>query len=210
VRVISQHDVLMARMAAQRLTDDTRCRADPAEVPRAVLGLQAQSMNAARLAMRVRSTGLTESAIDDGFARERTVVRAWLMRGTLHLVAAEDVRWLLKILGSHIDRRDALRRAQVGLDDALCERGIAALRTELAGGPKTGRDLRARLRSRGVAIGTDVQAMIHLLAHAAHRGVICKGPPAGRTDTYVLFEDWVPRMRVPAVRSPLPSWHDAS
>jgi hypothetical protein len=189
--------VRLARLAAQRLTDATRLGADPAAIARAVCGVQAQSMSAARLAIRVRSQGMTSVDVDAAVAQQRSVVRTWLMRGTLHLVASEDVRWLVALLGSLIDAREERRRAQLDLDAALCARGVAAMRRALAGGPMTRHQLRERLIARGLPIAATGQAMIHLIAHAAHRAVICYGPPHGRTDTYVLMDDWVPQAAVP-------------
>jgi hypothetical protein len=189
--------VRLARLAAQRLTDGTRLNADPAAVARAVCGVQAQSMNAARLAMRVRSHGLTAVDVDAAVAEQRSVVRTWLMRGTLHLVAAEDVRWLLGLLGPLIDARDERRRRQLGLDAASCERGVVALRDALADGPMTRQQLRERLGAGGLRLAAQGQATIHLIAHAAHRGVVCYGPPRGRTDTFVLLDDWVPHSEDP-------------
>ena len=185
--------VRRARLAAQRLTDTTRLGADPAAVARAVCGIQAQDMRAAQLALRVRSNGLTAAAVDEAVAGVRSVVRTWLMRGTLHLVACEDVRWMLRLLGPLIDARDETRRGQLGLDAALCKRGVAAMRKLLSGGPMTRPQLREQLRARGLPIAATGQAMIHLVAHAAHLGVVCYGPPQGRQSTLVLFDDWVPQ-----------------
>ncbi|HYN16580.1 MAG TPA: crosslink repair DNA glycosylase YcaQ family protein, partial [Actinomycetes bacterium] len=85
------------RMRAQRLTG--RRPGDVAEVVRAVAGLQAQDTPASRLAVRPRSTGLDQAAVRRACDQDRSVVRTWAMRGTLHLVAAEDAAWLVDLLG---------------------------------------------------------------------------------------------------------------
>ena len=41
------------------------------------------------------------------------------MRGTLHVVAAEDVRWLLALVGPVFASANRARHAQLGLDDAV-------------------------------------------------------------------------------------------
>src|SRR5579864_8119816 len=122
----------LTRLDSQRLSDATRQGPDPAAAARAVCGVQAQDLAAGLLSLRVRSVGLTEVAARRAFDVERTLVRTWLMRGTLHLVAAEDLRWLLVVYGPLNARRDATRRAQVGLDDAYCDRAIRAIRSALA------------------------------------------------------------------------------
>src|SRR5476651_1561440 len=94
----------LARLGSQHLTDETRMGADPAAIARSVCALQAQSFDAARHQLRVRGTGITAATVDAAFGHERTVVRTWLMRGTLHLCATDDARWLVDILGPVIDR----------------------------------------------------------------------------------------------------------
>jgi len=181
----------LARLRSQLLTDETRMGADPAAIARAVCALQAQSFDAARHQLRVRGTGITPATVDAAFGHERTVVRTWLMRGTLHLCAADDARWLVDTLGPVIDRFGASRRRNLGLDDATCARGVALIRKALADGPMARRELRKRLVSGGVLEEPVGQALIHLLFHAAAIGVICCGPRMRSDDSFVLFDDWV-------------------
>jgi hypothetical protein len=181
----------LARLRSQHLTDDTRMSGDVATVTRTVCALQAQDFNAARHQVRVRSAGLTASAVDRAFEKERSVVRTWLMRGTLHLCAADDLRWLLDVLGPAVNRFGASRRMNLGLDDATCARGVAVIRTALAHGPMARRQIRERLVSAGVLEEPVGQTLIHLLFHTAALGVICCGPRMGRDDSFVLLDDWV-------------------
>jgi hypothetical protein len=182
----------LARLGAQRLTAGTRLGPDPAAIARAVCAAQAQSFDAARHQLRVRSTGLTAGAVDHTFVQERSVVRTWLMRGTLHLCAADDLRWMLDVLGPNSNRLGASRRVQLGLDDAKCRRGVAVLRKALAHGPVARRQLRERVVAAGLIDEPVGQWLIHLLFHAATIGVICCGPRMGRDDSFVLLDDWVP------------------
>jgi Winged helix DNA-binding domain len=181
-----------ARMRAQRLTDATRLGTDPAAITRAIVAAQAQSFDAARHQLRVRSTGLSAVEVDRAFEHERSVVRTWLMRGTLHLCAADDLRWMLDVLGPNSNRLGASRRIGLGLDDATCRRGVSVLRKALAHGPLARRQLRERLVAAGVIEEPVGQRLIHLLFHAATLGVICSGPRMGRDDSFVLLDDWVP------------------
>jgi hypothetical protein len=53
-----------------------------------------------------------------------------------------------------------------------------------------------RLRARGIALNPKTQAAIHLIGIAALQGVLCVGPQRGDGQpSYVLLDDWVPRMR---------------
>jgi Winged helix DNA-binding domain len=177
-------------MRAQRLTG-RRPRA-VAEVVRAVGGLQAQDTPASRLAVRPRGAGLDEAAVRRACNQDRSVVRTWAMRGTLHMVAAEDVGWLVGLLGPVFAAADRRRRLQLGLDDDLCERALAALPAVLAAGPLSRADLVRGLAAEGVRIDPSGQAPAHLVGYAALRGLVCRGPDLdGDQASYVLLEDWV-------------------
>jgi hypothetical protein len=157
-----------------------------------VVAVQSQDVRPARLAVRARTAGLTAADVDAACAAG-TAVRTWLMRSTLHMVAAADVRWLLRIFGARNAARGAGRRRQLGLSDDLRDRALATLPEVLAGGPRTRAEVVAGLADAGVAIDGSGQAPAHLLLLAASRGVLCRGPETERDEpTYVLLEGWVP------------------
>jgi len=177
-------------MRAQRLTG--RRPREVAEVVRAVGGLQAQDTPASRLAVRPRTTALDEAAVRRACNQDRSVVRTWAMRGTLHLVAATDAGWLVALLGPVFAAAGRRRRLQLGLDDRLCERALEALPAVLAGGPLPRADLVRGLAAVGVRVDPDGQAPAHLVGYAAMRGLVCRGPDLdGDQASYVLLEDWV-------------------
>ena len=157
-------------------------------------GLQAQVLSAAWLGVRARSRGIQMTDLDRALNQQRSIARTWLMRGTLHVVAAEDLRWLLQLLGPVFVRAGATRHAQLGLHDALKSRGVAAIRRILTGaGPLTRHELLDRLRSQDIELDPKTQAPIHLIGLAALQGILCLGPArAGGESTYVLLDDWVP------------------
>jgi hypothetical protein len=96
------------RLAAQQLTPSSAA-VDPRAAARAVVGVQAQDLHAARLALRSRVPGLRMSALDDpGLAR------TWTARGTAHLVDIEDLPWLQGVFG---------QRNRVRMDEQLAKRG---------------------------------------------------------------------------------------
>ncbi len=145
----------------------------------------------ARLLVRPRSAAVDAAAVDRACATDRTVVRTWAMRGTLHMVAAEDLRWLVDLLGPVFLARGRSRRHQLGLDDGMSERATRVVEQVLIGRQLTRAALVAELRARGVDIPVG-QAPAHLVANAAMRGVVCRGPDL--TDdqpSYVLTAEWV-------------------
>lgn len=181
------------RAMAQRLTRDAPTRTRPAAILRDVCGLQAQLFSATALGMRARSPGLSAANVTRALNDERSIVRTWLMRGTLHVVAAEDVRWLVDLLGPVLARGAATRHAQLGLTEDLKARAIAAIRGILAdAGPLTRYELVDQLRRRQVALDAKTQAPIHLIAFAGMQGILCLGPDRDDGDsTYVLLDDWI-------------------
>jgi hypothetical protein len=157
-----------------------------------VCGLQAQLLSAAWLGLRARSRGIEMRDLERALNEQRSIVRSWLMRGTLHIVAAEDLRWLLHLLGPVFVRAGTTRRAQLGLDDTVKSRGVAAIRKILYdAGPLTRHELVDRLRSRNIKLDPRGQAAIHLIGVAALQGILCLGPDRGGASTYVLLDDWV-------------------
>ncbi len=120
-------------------------------------------------------------------------MRIWAMRSTLHMVAAEDATWLVGFLGSRLLAAGSRRRLELGLDEELCERGLQAITAVLAAkGPLTRAELVRQVRAKGIVVDPKTQAPAHLIAFAAMRGVVCRGPDIeGDEPTYVLTRDWL-------------------
>ena len=154
----------MERWAANGL--EPRLRGGVAEVVRRLCGVQAQDAAAARLAIRARTEGLRAADVDG----EPEVVRTWAWRGTLHLLAREDVAWVLSLVAERANRSVAARWRTLGLDDAVYGRARAALVARLASGPAT----RAQLREVLAAAGVDAsgQRLPHLVRRAALEGLL--------------------------------------
>jgi len=162
---------------------------------RAAGALQAQDTRASRLAVRCRSRGLDAPAVKRACGEERSVVRTWLMRGTLHMVPAEDAGWMAALLGPRFAAGDRGRRLQLGLDDDTCARALPAIRESLEGGrPLSRGELVSAVRARGVAVDPAGQAGAHLVAYAAAAGLVCRGPEREDDEpTYVLLDEWAGR-----------------
>jgi hypothetical protein len=188
---LSAQDLRALRLQAQLLAGERA--SDVAAAVRQLVGLQAQSTPAARLAVRSRTAGLTRDDVD-GACRDGLAVRTWAMRGTLHMLAATDVRWIIGLLGPHFTRTGTRRREQLGLYSRTCRRGLAAIERVLAGSrPLTRAELMAAIAAEGVAIDPTDQAPAHLVHHAAMQGLVCRGPEVGADEpTYVLLDEWLP------------------
>jgi hypothetical protein len=151
--------------------------------------LQAQDLGAARLGVRARSVSLTDSDVRRAVDVDRTVVRTWLMRNTIHLIPAQDVRWLAALFGPMIQRRFAGKRwPELGLTPALLDRAADAAPEILQSGPSTRHELVAALADRGVTMSATGQAPTHLLLYLSTIGLVCHADG----DRFALVDQWLP------------------
>jgi len=192
--VLSHDQVRRLRLRAQRLHPQPDSVISAAQVVRELCGIQAQDLAAAILAVRPRSIGLVAADVDRARVQTRSVVRTWGQRSTLHLLATEDLGWLLPLLGPVFVAGGRRRRAELGLDEDTCTRAIRIIRKVLANqGPLTRAELVEQLATHGIDL--EGQARPHLLSRAALDGIICFGPDRDAEPTYVLLSDWVDRER---------------
>ncbi len=176
------------RFRAQLLTGTPAASA--VEVTRRLLAVQAQDSRAARLAIRVRSRGLSAADVDHAFTAERSLVLGWLNRGTLHCVLAEDYWWLHALTSPPRSAGNARRLAQEGVPPEDADRAVEIVERSLATeGPLTRGQLGERLSAAGVR--TQGQALVHILALACLRGIAVRGPMFGAQHAYVLARDWI-------------------
>lgn len=185
---------MAASLASQRIARQGLGRPAATATDAAFLtcGIQAQDTPAGRLGVRVRTRGLSDAAVRQAVDVERCLVKSSLMRATVHLVAAEDVKWLTALLGPGTARKVDKRWRDLGLSADLLRRTCAALPAVLATGPLTRREIVSGLAEHGVVVPGADQAPAHVLLHATTEGLVCRGPDRGRDATYALLDDWVP------------------
>lgn len=184
-------DVALLRLAAQRLVGP-RCPS-PAATVRWLTAVQAQDLRGALTSVALRSVAGTRRAVEVALEAGE-VVRSWPMRGTLHLVAAEDLPWMLDVTATRAVARAARRREQLGLDEATLRHARAVAVAALAGGAQLRRaDLFAAWQAAGVA--TSGQRGYHLLLHLAQTGVLCLGPLRDGEQLVVRVDEWIDRPR---------------
>jgi hypothetical protein len=162
----------------------------PVEVVSWLGAIQAQDYASALWAIGLRMREATQAMVEQAIA-ERRIVRTWPMRGTLHFVAAEDVRWMSALMASRVIAGNQARlRREFDLDDAV----LARCREVLVGALRDGRsltrnDLYATLEKAGIA--TAKQRGIQITGRLAQEGLLCLGPRAGKQPTFVLLDGWV-------------------
>lgn len=189
-RPLTDERMRRLRSAAQLLHRPGR--RSPVEVVRHLTGIQAQVLSAAGLALRARTEGLTARRVDRARLQTRSVVLTWAMRGTLHLIAAEDYGWLVPLVVEPRLANAHRRLKQEGLSQDQWDKAIRLIESMLSReGPLTRPEIAERLRRRGIP--TEGQAIAHIMWLASTRGVTCHGPDRGRETCFVLVRDWLDR-----------------
>jgi hypothetical protein len=163
-----------------------------------VLGVQAQVTSAAELSIGVRVDGLKREDVHKALWQDRTLVKTWAMRGTIHLFAAEDLPLVVAArcadggryrlhdflqLGFTEAQYDEFLRAVPEVLEALGDEPITreALANGVAERMKTPEISRALL---GSSWGT-------LWKPSMFRGELCFGPGEGRAKTFVNPRKWL-------------------
>ncbi|HWJ84144.1 MAG TPA: winged helix DNA-binding domain-containing protein [Cellulomonas sp.] len=108
--VLTSAELSRALLARQHLLE--RTSTSFLDVVDHLVGLQAQNAWSPYLALASRVTGFTHAQLGDALV-ERSVARIAVMRGTIHLVTADDAL-LLPVLTSPIFTRDLVVNAQHG------------------------------------------------------------------------------------------------
>ena len=163
---------------------------DLLEVARATCGVHAQVQASAELQLAARVEGVTQEEVRDALWRDRTLVKAWTLRGTLHLhPAAELPLWsALRAPREELEEwrdpagalhppvgADEVRELQQAMWEAASDE--PQLREELTAAVvrRAGKKHQGRLRS-GFAFFTDA---------------LCQGPPRGNKITLVRPDKWI-------------------
>lgn len=176
------------RLVAQRIAGPAA--PTPREAVRLLAAMQAQDHPGALLSVALRTAARSRAAVEEAMTAG-TIVKSWPMRGTLHLVAAEDLRWMLALLAPRTLAAQAGRRAALGLGEAELDRARQVAAEALGGGRELHRaGLLARWEDAGVA--TTGQRGYHLILHLAQSGMLCFGPVRDGEPHLVLLSEWVP------------------
>jgi len=181
-RLVRSH--LVERAPAERLVD----------VVRDVCGIHAQVMGSAELQLAARVEGITQADVRAALWEDRSLVKTWTLRWTLHLHPADELGlWM------------AARRAATGEADHAndnlenVDEVVAAIGDVLRGRTLTREQLADAVAERvGPAPREELASgWGYYLDDAALAGQLCFGPPLGPRVTFVHPDDWL---------GPTPSW----
>jgi hypothetical protein len=186
-------------IAARRLANQHIAAAslqNPADVVASLGAVQAQDYPGGLWAVGLRTLNGTEALVERALA-DRTILRTWPMRGTLHFIAARDARWMLDLLASRVIASAAPRWRQLELDQAVFARSRKLVVKALEGGRQLTRPAVYALLEQA-KISTDRSRGLHIVCRLALDGVICFGAREGKQQTFALLNEWAAGARTMA------------
>ena len=169
----------------------------PVEVVRWFGAMQSQDLPASLYAIGLRMRNTTEALVEKSLA-DGSIVRSWPMRRTIHCMAAEDARWMIRMLAPRGIARGKPYYRAMNITDRDLARAGRLLESALARNTQLTRgELYERLNAEGIATKTADVPMrgLHLLVHWAQAGLICLAARRGKQPTFALLEDWTPQPR---------------
>jgi hypothetical protein len=174
-------------------------------------------MAAAQLALRVRVRGLTLEDVERALWQDRSLARVWCMRGTVHLVPANELAVFVRGSSTRQEGRVKSWLDRTGASMASADRLIEAASAAMDR-PRTRDDIAVRIRdsldlpierkgsrgwggtadAAGFRLGRAVVTVPDIAFMASYRGLACFGPDEGQGTTFVRPDAW------------LREWHDLS
>src|SRR5438045_2382402 len=124
-------DIAHRRLYNQHLTHPDF--QSPGDVVRWFGAVQAQDFPASLYAIGLRMPAATAETVEKAIS-DKTIVRTWPMRGTIHFIPPEDSRWMLKTLAHRRVVGSAGMYRKIGLTEEILARAGDVLVTTLQGG----------------------------------------------------------------------------
>ena len=158
-------------------------------------GIQAQLMSAGELALWARADDLSPQDVQNALWQDRTLVKTWAMRGTLHLIASSELPLYVAARSYHDSRNWLGYFAYYGFTPAEYEAFMSVVAEVLGGEPMTREALATALAEH---LGASKWRELILasswgspLKPAAFRGDLCFGPSQGQNITFVNPSKWI-------------------
>ncbi len=186
---MTEGDILQCRLSSHLITDS---KLDSAEKVANWMGaIQAQDYGQAKYAIGCRTSNLRNADIEKAII-DKKIVRTWALRGTLHILAAADVYWILSAVTPVLLSRYQPQFKRLGLVDEDFTGILKCIVQLLQGGKQlTRKELFAGLEQNNISTAGLRGAL--MLYKAGWLGMICLGPQRGKQDTYTLLEEWLPK-----------------
>lgn len=153
--------------------------------------VQAQEYSMVKWAVGLRLKSATLRTIDEALERGE-IVRTHVMRPTWHLVAGEDIRWMLDLSGQRIKKamESWAKGGGMEIPESLYVKCNKLMEKILEGNKSlTKQEIGEALEQAGMAM--DNSYVTHLMARAETEGILCSGADRNGKPTYALLEEHV-------------------
>ena len=193
-RVEVSWDEVRARRLARSWLTDRASAGQLVEVVSSLCGVQAQLQTAAELQLAARIDGLTQADVREAVWEQRALIKAWTLRGTLHLHPAGELplwhaaRRAVAPAGEGLPAwRDPARVLHPALGPAEVEAVRAAVWEALDGRRLSRDELAEAVVER---VGAAARARL-FSGFAFFHTDLCQGPPRGARITLVRPDQWI-------------------
>jgi hypothetical protein len=174
-------------------------RATPAEMLDVVArigGLHAQVMSSAELTLHARVDALERDAVANALWEERSLVKLWAMRGTLHLLPAAELDTWLSAFATFDHYRKRVWLKAFDITEEQLDQLIDAIGQALDGELRTREELGAEVAR--IAGTPELANKVHgswgpYLKPASFRGRLCFGPSDGQKVRFTRPDSWLGR-----------------
>lgn len=167
---------------------------------RDVCGVHAQVQSSAELQVWARVEGARREDVREALWEQRTLVRTWSLRGTLHLLTAEDLPLYVAALRTHDRWWKGAWLRMIGFGAEELRAILDAIRDSLGARPMTREQLADAVAAR---VGPEARLRMlsgwgEMLKPAAFEGSLISGPPRGQQVTFVRPDRWLGDWREPS------------
>lgn len=180
------------RLQNQQLLNPLFCQ--PKELVSWLGAMQAQNYSMVKWAVGMRLKSATIQTVEEAL-RKGEILRTHVMRPTWHLVAAEDIRWMLKLSARRIkSANDSFAKGyNLEITDELYAKSYNLLEKILCGNKSlTKQEIAEHFCCSGILVEADNHRMTRFMVRAEQEGIVCSGEDKGGKYTYALLEERVP------------------
>jgi Winged helix DNA-binding domain len=158
-------------------------------------GLQAQVMSSAELSLWARVKDLPANGVQRALWEDRTLVKTWAMRGTLHLLPSREYPTWQAALSTYKHYLRPVWFKHFDVTPAELDQLVAAIPRALDGNVATRNEL-AKSVARVTGSAKLGEKVLHswgtLLKPAAFRGQLCFAPSVGQNIRFTRPDQWLP------------------
>jgi len=188
---VRRHDLVERAPAASMLAVASR-----------LCGLHAQIMSSAELTLWARVEDLDRRAVQRALWEDRTLVKTWAMRGTLHLLPADELPlWHAALGANRRYHKPELWLKHYGITMKDLDRLTEAIGAALAGRVITREELMREVGrlTRSAKLGAKIveSSWGTILRPAAFSGRLCFGPSVGQRVQFTRPDTWLAEVARP-------------